>query len=363
MFLIVMMLFCRIKRYNRSQKLYNSAPYYTGDSTIVQLLNHFLIHNKLFFSENSLFLCIIKIIVLIRILLRIGYVALIAFILYLVIKSIIKKVNRQRFRKKNRKAQYSGSAVKEKKGFLSSVFASKYGSRAEYLGEFGERRVSSFLEDLPCEDYWVFNDLLICDRNYTTQIDHIIISRFGVFVIETKNVHGKVYGSGNAEFWTQYLPDWGYSIDGSTQKHQMRNPIWQNAGHIKSLRRLVFDNDIPVYGIVVFPYETELNVNADQPVMKMMNVVPFIKNRQDEVLSSKQMDYYRKRLLEVSNTSESARKYHLENVARNKERRDTAVASGKCPRCGGTLVLREGPYGRFYGCSNYPRCIYKLNTD
>ena len=287
--------------------------------------------------------------------------ALTVFILYLVVKSIIENVKRKSFRKKNREAQYSGSAVKEKTGFWATLFSSRYGSRAEYIGERGERRVSSFLEDLPCEDYWVFNDLLICDRNYTTQIDHIIISRFGVFVIETKNLHGKVYGSENAEFWKQYLPDWGYKRYGSTQEHQLRNPIWQNAGHIKTLRRLVFDNDIPIYGIVVFPYETELKVNADQPVLKMMNVVPFIKKHRDEVLTSKQMDFYRRRLLDVSTTSESERKHHRENVVRNKERRDAAVANGKCPMCKGNLVLREGRYGRFYGCSNYPKCNYTLN--
>lgn len=303
----------------------------------------------------------IKIIALQEFLIRIGFIALIAFLLFLVVKSIIESVQQIRFRRKNREAQFSGSAVKEEKGFWASVFTPKYSSRAEALGDYGEKRVSSFLEDLPCEKYRVFNDLLIRDGNYTTQIDHIIISRYGVFVIETKNTHGKVYGSENAEFWKQYLPDFGYKSFGCTQEHQLRNPIWQNAGHIKSLRRLVFDNDIPIYGIVVFPYETEVHVTAEQPVLKMVDVVPFIKEHRDEVLSSEQMGFYRRRLLEVISISESDRKQHLDNVNRNKERRDAAVASGRCPRCGGKLILREGRYGRFYGCSNYPKCSYTLN--
>lgn len=45
---------------------------------------------------------------------------------------------------------------------------------------------------------------------------------------------------------------------------------------------------------------------------------------------------------------------------RNKERRDEAVANGRCPRCGGSLILRNGRYGQFYGCSNYPQCNYVL---
>lgn len=296
-----------------------------------------------------------------EILIYIGLAALGAFVLYRIVKSIIENVKRERFRKKNREAQFSGSAVKEKKGFWASVFSSNRSTWAERIGENGERTVSSYLADLECDDYQVFNDLLLRDGNYTTQIDHIILSRYGVFVIETKNVHGKVYGSGNAEFWKQYLPDWGYKRYGTTQEHQLRNPLWQNAGHIKSLRRLVFDNDIPIHGIVVFPYETDFYVTADQPVLKMWQVVPYIKQYRDKVLSADQLGFYRRRLLEVISTTESDRQQHLNNVNRNKERRDAAVASGKCPRCGGTLVLRTGKYGQFYGCSNYPRCNYILN--
>ena len=216
------------------------------------------------------------------------YIALFAFVailLFLMINSIKESVERARFRKRNRETQFSGSAVKENQGFFSSFFEVSYSSRAESLGEYGERRVSSYLEDLPCEDYRVYNDLLIRDGNYTTLVDHIVISRYGVFVLETKNVHGKVYGSGNAEFWKQYLPDSGYRRYGYTQEHQLRNPIWQNGGHIKSLRRLVFGNDIPVYGVVVFPQETDLYVEAEQPVLRMWDVVPYIKQYHDEVLS------------------------------------------------------------------------------
>lgn len=295
------------------------------------------------------------------ILLIAGLVILGTFILYRIVKTIIENVKRERFRRKNREAQFSGSAVKEKKSLWTSSYSSKRGTRAERIGEKGEKAVSSYLADLECEDYHVFNDLLFRDGNYTTQIDHIILSHYGIFVIETKNVHGKVYGSANAEFWKQYLPDWGYKRYGATQEHQLRNPLWQNAGHIKSLRRLVFDNDIPIHGIVVFPYETDLYVTAEQPVLKMWQVVPYIKHFRHKILSADQVGFYRRRLLEAISTTESDRKQHLDNVNRNKVRRDTAVANGRCPRCGGILVLRSGKYGQFYGCSNYPRCKFILN--
>ena len=291
----------------------------------------------------------------------IGIVAIIGLALYAIVKAAIEGEKRRRFRKINREMQFSGSAIKEKKGFWASFFSGSSKSRAESLGESGERTVSSYLEDLPFDDYQVFNDLLIRDGNFTTQIDHIVISRFGVFVLETKNIHGKVYGSGNKEFWSQYLPDWGYKRYGSTQEHEVRNPLLQNAGHIKSLRRLVFGQDVPIYGIVIFPSETEVHVTAEQPVLKMWEVVPYIKQFREEILSSNQMGDYRGRLLDVISTAESDRKYHLENISRNQDRRNAAIASGRCPLCGGRLVLRSGKYGQFWGCSNYPNCKFTLH--
>lgn len=286
----------------------------------------------------------------------IAIVAIIGFILYLITKIIVENVKRYRIRKSNRKAQYSGRAVDEKRGLWYYITK----SRSDYIGDFGEFRVSSFLADLPREEYKVYNDLLIRNGGYTTQIDHIVISRYGVFVLETKNIHGKVYGSGKAEFWKQYLPDIGYKRYGFTQEHQIRNPIWQNAGHIKTLRRLVFGNDIPIYGLVIFPDETELYVTAEQPVLAMRSVVPYIDGFQDVVLSSDQIGYFGNRLLEIVSTSISDRKQHIENVYKNQERRNVAVASRICPLCGGKLVLRKGKYGQFYGCSNYPKCNYTI---
>lgn len=88
-----------------------------------------------------------------EILIYIGLAALGALVLYLIVKSIIESIKREQFRKKNRETQFSGSAVKEKKGFWASLFTPKYSSHAEAIGDYGEKRVSSFLADLDCDDY------------------------------------------------------------------------------------------------------------------------------------------------------------------------------------------------------------------
>ena len=57
-------------------------------------------------------------------------------------------------------------------------------------------------------------------------------------------------------------------------------------------------------------------------------------------------------------TGEEAEKIHLHNVQKAKESGWEKEFNGICPRCNDPLVLRNGRYGKFYGCSNYPRCRY-----
>lgn len=55
--------------------------------------------------------------------------------------------------------------------------------------------------------------------------------------------------------------------------------------------------------------------------------------------------------------SRETRKEHLESIRETKKK----AAEGICPRCGGQLVVRNGKYGKFLGCSNYPKCRYTQN--
>ena len=51
------------------------------------------------------------------------------------------------------------------------------------------------------------------------------------------------------------------------------------------------------------------------------------------------------------------RRYVESQALRNRE----SISKGRCPRCGGKIVLRHGSYGSFYGCSNYPKCKFTMN--
>lgn len=233
----------------------------------------------------------------------------------------------------------------------------------ERIGKDGEIAVAWRLYKLPEDKYTVLNDILLVSNNNSTQIDHIVVSYYGIFVIETKNVHGKVYGSEGAEYWTQYLPDWGYKTFGSTQEHKFRNPIWQNNGHVKAVKRLLSDWKVPVYGLVAFSNEADLRVSCDYPVMYWHDVVPFIEGYRDLCLGPEEVESIAEFIRSFNHEGSEARTAHIANVRENEARRVNMVSSGRCPLCGGQLVLRNGKYGQFWGCSNYPRCKYILRNN
>lgn len=219
-------------------------------------------------------------------------------------------------------------------------------------GALGEMRVAHILKKLPEESYTVINNLLIQNNGHTSQIDHIVISVYGTFVIETKTYKGWIYGGENSEYWTQ-------NIYGN--KYQLRNPIHQNYGHIKALKNILHEYpDIPCISVIAFSRQASIGVSSDTPVLYWNQIVPFISQFKNEVLTESQVRIITSILIASNQDSKENREKHVKTVRRNIQMREDAIDSGKCPRCSGTLVRRQGKYGSFYGCSNYPKCKFTL---
>lgn len=94
-------------------------------------------------------------------------------------------------------------------------------------GEKGENEVRNLIKDLPSNRYVVLNDVYLpMDDGEITQIDHIVVSRFGIFVIETKNWRGTIYGDPTAAKWTKFSKGC---------KSTFMNPLRQNYKHVLSI--------------------------------------------------------------------------------------------------------------------------------
>ena len=101
-------------------------------------------------------------------------------------------------------------------------------------GKEGERQVAKYLSNLPSKKYIVLNNILLQNNYHSTQIDHIVFSVYGIFVIETKNYSGIIRGKENSENWTK---------ETYGNKFPFRNPILQNKAHIKALQRILSIRD------------------------------------------------------------------------------------------------------------------------
>ena len=135
----------------------------------------------------------------------------------------------------------------------------------KFRGFMGEFWTKLELSKLPRDKYVVLNDILIKDEKGTHQIDHIVISNFGIFVIEMKNYYGLIKGKEFDNRWCQYL--------GKT-KNYFVNPIHQNYGHIKSLSNLLNLDDQYFISIICFSNQAKIDVKCSSIVTQ----VEFLKN-------------------------------------------------------------------------------------
>ena len=220
-------------------------------------------------------------------------------------------------------------------------------------GYLGEWYVSKKLNKLNKRKYKVINNLLLKTIKGSTQIDHIVISRYGIFVIETKNYKGIIKGNEYDDNWYQIL---------FNNKETLRNPIKQNNGHIKVIKDIIpsikYKN---INSIILFTKRAKLKVNTETIVTYCNRVNKIIKKYKNKQFTQEEVNYIYERLKELNVDSFKERKSHIKNVNRNIKNVEKSLKRNRCPRCGGKLKKKRGRYGRFKGCKNYPQCTFKMN--
>lgn len=221
----------------------------------------------------------------------------------------------------------------------------------ERIGARGERWVTQTLMSGLPQDYHVMNDIYLpLPDGTTTQIDHVVVSRHGIFVVETKTYSGWIFGDEKSAQWTQTI---------YRKKSRFQNPIRQNHRHTCALADCLGVPKDMFKGIVVFnggcTFKTEMPPN----VMRRRDVVKYIRSCSEVLLKDKDVSEVVAAILEWSNSvGEDRRKAHVSNL----QKRHSAVSmddgTPHCPYCGKQMVLRTNRKtgDRFYGCSAYPTC-------
>lgn len=215
-----------------------------------------------------------------------------------------------------------------------------------FRGIKGERNIRSILGKTQVGKQYVINDYVLFANNRSCQIDHILINQNGIYIVETKNYSGMIYGNEHQLEWTQVL-NYGKI------KNKFLNPIKQNATHLYNISQLL-PKEAPLFSVVVFIKNNVKNIEAEN-VIGAGSLRELIREKRNQTLSIEFMEKCYNILLE--NRVSISTKEHIANI--KKLQKD--ISKNICPRCGGNLTIRHGEYGDFYGCENYPKCKFKKN--
>jgi restriction system protein len=219
-----------------------------------------------------------------------------------------------------------------------------------WVGEQKTKLVQKILLDK--EIYHQINNVIIPTKLGTTQIDQIIVSKFGIFAIETKDKKGRIYGSEKDSQWTQVILNNGY-----INKYKFQNPLRQNYAHTRSVAEFLNIPHNKIHSVVVFWGGCELMTKLPEYVIEG-NHTRYIKSKKEIILSDEEVSTAWNKLLKLkSNTPFLAGLSHVKSL-KQRYTSDTI-----CPKCGSALVERKASTGKwagqeFLGCKAYPKCQY-----
>jgi predicted RNA-binding Zn-ribbon protein involved in translation (DUF1610 family) len=221
--------------------------------------------------------------------------------------------------------------------------------KSKIKGFTGELKTNILLSFLDNSNYKIINNFMTEINGKSCQIDHLIVSPYGLFVIETKNYSGWIF-AGDNDYWTQI----NYK-----RKNKFYNPIKQNNGHVNVLKHhLKRYSDIKYIPIVVFSSEAKFKTEVPTNVIYYHELVGMIKSYSIKNIEETELNEIFEILLQINEKYNHAKSNHVRNVKHTIKDKETSISSRVCPSCGGALVVRNGKYGKFYGCSNYPNCRF-----
>jgi hypothetical protein len=226
-----------------------------------------------------------------------------------------------------------------------------------FKGWTGELKTSFVQKLLLNDQYRVFNNLIIPSGPRTTQMDHVIVSKYGLFAIETKDKTGWIFGDPDQAQWTQVL---------HRKKFRFQNPLRQNFLHTKSLSEFLGIPRSKVHSLIIFWGNCEFKTPMPANVMKggLLNAkyTDYISSKSDTLLADDEVDRICSLLKQVKDGARI-----LSSLDHVRTLNKSFASDTQCPRCGAGLVERVSGKGRnagqtFLGCQNYPKCRYAKST-
>lgn len=175
-------------------------------------------------------------------------------------------------------------------------------------GAIGEAFVSRKLHELPEASYSILNNILLpsSGNTPTTQIDHIVVSIYGIFCIETKSHSGWIYGSAQSKYWKQVK---------YANRYPLYNPLWQNYAHIKALERVLsLHMRQPIVSLIAFPSAERIRVRGTDKVGRTYEVINKIKSYLEPIYTAEECEGIVWLIKNANITDKGAAKQHKADV-------------------------------------------------
>lgn len=239
----------------------------------------------------------------------------------------------------------------------------EYTDAKKDIGSQGEYLIYERLKPLLGNRKFLFNLYIPNGDGKTTEIDVLLIHETGLYVFESKNYSGWIFGSEKNKNWTQCLKG-----GRTSNKIQFYNPIKQNERHIKRLKELLSGKfTCPIYSFIVFSERCELKkieLSSDlHKVIKRNELRHYVPvNSPETSLSSDEINGIFELLYPYSQASEEVKKQHIADVnlisnkmAKCEERKNY------CPKCGSEMSLlseenKNGILKQHWKCLNFKEC-------
>lgn len=217
-----------------------------------------------------------------------------------------------------------------------------------WVGELKTKATQKLFLD--SKQYHIFSSVHIKGKDRATQIDHIIVSKYGLFVIETKERTGWIFGNATDSQWTQVI---------FGKKVRFQNPLRQNYLHTKSLAEFLGVEHNKIHSLIVFWGDCEFKTKIPENVVKgIYKPTSYIKSKTQVLLADDEVNRICAQIKTLKdNTPMLQGIRHAYSL--HKRYDNTSI----CPKCGGKLLVRTSTKGKrvenkFLGCENYPRCRY-----
>jgi len=150
-----------------------------------------------------------------------------------------------------------------------------------FKGLLGEWQVKTkSRRKLPADTYHAFHDVTLVDDTGSTQIDHLFVSPYGLFVVETKNYKGWIFGSAHSAQWTQTT---------GRYKHRFQNPLRQNYRHTMALSQLLSIGHEHIHSLIVFTGDAQFKTPLPNNVCTLSHFDRYILSFRDVIWSAQEV--------------------------------------------------------------------------